>query len=210
MHRPSSAKGPRFAAARYPPRAGGGAQHRVGGEWFPPDTQRLAGGGAQHRAGGEWFPPETQRLGGGSTEPRAGRQGRPALESPSMDPQALVDAALGAREHAYAPYSKYRVGAAVLAESSRVYLGCNVENASYGLTVCAERAAVLSAVSTGERVVTALAVVTEDGATPCGACRQVLVEFCRDARVFVAKPDGTFRETTLAALLPQAFRRDSR
>ena len=124
-----------------------------------------------------------------------------------MDSQALIDAALKARAHAYAPYSKYQVGAAVLAGSGRIYSGCNVENVSYGLSVCAERVAMFKATSEGEREITALAVVTENGATPCGACRQVLVELGSIARVLIAKADGSFRESSALDLLPQAFGR---
>lgn len=125
-----------------------------------------------------------------------------------MDLQALIDAARKARAHAYAPYSKYQVGAAVLAGSGRMYSGCNVENVSYGLSVCAERVAIFKAVSEGEREIAALAVVTENGATPCGACRQVLFELGSIARVIISKSDGTFRESTLDDLLPDAFERE--
>lgn len=124
-----------------------------------------------------------------------------------MDPQALIEAAKGARDHAYAPYSKFRVGAAVLGASGRIYFGCNIENVSYGLTVCAERVAIFRAVTEGEREIVALAVVTESGATPCGACRQVLYEFGSIARTIVAKSDGSFREIGMEELLPQAFSR---
>ena len=124
-----------------------------------------------------------------------------------MDPQALIEAASRARAQAYAPYSKYPVGAAVLTGSGHIYSGCNVENVSYGLSVCAERVAIFKAISEGEREIAALAVVTENGATPCGACRQVLVELGSIARVLIAKADGSFRETTALELLPQAFGR---
>jgi len=122
-----------------------------------------------------------------------------------MDPKALIEAALSARAHAYAPYSKYQVGAAVLGKSGRVYPGCNVENASYGLSVCAERVAIFRAIAEGEPEITALAVVTENGATPCGACRQVLYEFGTAARVILAGKDGTFREVGIDNLLPDPF-----
>ena len=124
-----------------------------------------------------------------------------------MDPQALIDAARKARANAYAPYSKYQVGAAVLGGSGRIYSGCNVENVTYGLTVCAERVAIFRAVAEGEHEIAALAVVTENGATPCGACRQVLVELGSIARVLIANADGSFRETSALELLPQAFGR---
>lgn len=125
------------------------------------------------------------------------------------DGKDLVARAVEARGHAYAPYSAYPVGAAVVAGSGRVFTGANVENASFGLTVCAERAAVLAAVSAGERTIQALAVVTEDGAAPCGACRQVLLEFAsgEGMPVYLATPDGGTRETTMAALLPHPFTR---
>ncbi len=90
----------------------------------------------------------------------------------------LVARALAAREHAYAPYSKYPVGAAVLATSGRIYTGCNVENASYGLCICAERVATVKAVSEGDTLFRAIAIATADGGMPCGACRQFLSEFC--------------------------------
>jgi cytidine deaminase len=122
-----------------------------------------------------------------------------------MKPTDLVARALEARNHAYAPYSGYPVGAAVLTSSGNVFTGCNVENASFGLTVCAERVAILKAVSEGDTVVTALAVVTEGGATMCGACRQVLYEFGSEAKVYLADPSGTFRETDAKSVLPEAF-----
>ena len=99
-----------------------------------------------------------------------------------MDAQqrrALVEAALAARSLAYAPYSKFLVGAAVLTESGAIYAGCNVENASYGLTICAERVALCSAVAAGHRTLAAMAVATSGGGTPCGACRQFAAEFAR-------------------------------
>jgi cytidine deaminase len=97
------------------------------------------------------------------------------------------------------------VGAAVLTGSGRTFAAANIENASYGLTVCAERAAVIKAISEGETDLRILAVVTEDGATPCGACRQFLAEFGTGIRILIADSAGTVRETTLAALLPEAF-----
>jgi len=122
-----------------------------------------------------------------------------------MDPKALIEAAQSARAHAYAPYSTYHVGAAVLGGSGRIYSGCNVENTSYGLTVCAERVAILKAISEGEREIVALLVASENGATPCGACRQVLFEFGPTARVLLSGADGTQKELTLDDLLPDAF-----
>lgn len=122
-----------------------------------------------------------------------------------FDRQALIEQARVARERAYAPYSNYRVGAALLTASGRVYTGCNVENAVYPLTLCAERVAVSKAVSEGERAFVALAVVTENGGSPCGACRQTLREFGEDIVVIIADASGNFRETTVADLLPDSF-----
>jgi cytidine deaminase len=120
----------------------------------------------------------------------------------------LVAAARAARKRAYAPYSKFQVGAAVVDERGRVHVGCNVENASYGLTICAERNAVAAAVAAGARAVRGVAVVTptEPPGTPCGACRQVLAELARpDAPVFLAGPTGDAETTTVGALLPRGF-----
>lgn len=122
-----------------------------------------------------------------------------------MDKIDLVKNAGEARDAAYAPYSGYKVGAAVVTGSGRVFMAGNVENASYGLTVCAERVAILKAVSEGETVINALAVVTENAASPCGACRQVLQEFGKNATVYLGDSEGNIRETTLEALLPDPF-----
>lgn len=118
----------------------------------------------------------------------------------------LVEAARRARLNAYAPYSRYRVGAAVLADDGRVFTGCNVENSSFGLTVCAERNAVAAAVAAATRPL-AVAVVTASGdVAPCGACRQVLAEFSAVMPVFLAGPEGvTMRRSRLDELLPGAF-----
>jgi cytidine deaminase len=123
----------------------------------------------------------------------------------------LVESALQVREQAYAPYSGFPVGAALLAASGRVFTGCNVENASYPLTICAERAALFRAVSDGEREFEAIAVVSLTGATPCGACRQVLYEFGGpdgDLRVLVGDTAGSIRSFTIAELLPEVFTPD--
>lgn len=122
-----------------------------------------------------------------------------------MDAEGLVAEAMKARERAYAPYSNFAVGAALLTKSGRVYTGCNVENAAYGLSVCAERVALFKAVSAGERDFEAIAIVTETMATPCGACRQVLVEFNDDIRVIVANMKGERRIFTSGELLPHHF-----
>ena len=122
-----------------------------------------------------------------------------------MNPTELVDLARKARKRAYTPYSHYKVGAALLGKSGTVYTGCNVENASYSHTVCAERTAVLKAVSDGETEFEALAVVTRNGGSPCGACRQVLSEFSPELIIYIADKDGEYRTTTLKKLLPDSF-----
>jgi cytidine deaminase len=122
-----------------------------------------------------------------------------------IDREGLVRQAAAARARAYAPYSDYAVGAALLAESGRVYLGCNVENAVYPLVMCAERVAVFKAVCAGERRFRAIAVVTRNGGAPCGSCRQVLREFGEDTLVLIADADGNTRETSVAELLPDSF-----
>jgi cytidine deaminase len=130
------------------------------------------------------------------------------------DYAALRATALEMRSHAYAPYSHYRVGAAVRMGDGRIVGGCNVENASYGLCNCAERTAVFRAIAEGAPpVVTAVAVATEDGGSPCGACRQVLAEFAPPdgaaVPVLLLDRDGTVvRETTVQELLPLAFQLD--
>jgi len=123
--------------------------------------------------------------------------------------QALVQAARAARAHAYAPYSGYAVGAAVLTDDGQVVAGCNVENASYGLSLCAERVAVFSAIAAGARRLVAAAVCTPDGGTPCGACRQALLEFAdapESFAVWVVSPDRVIARYTLADLIPHGFR----
>ncbi len=118
----------------------------------------------------------------------------------------LLQLAQEAREKAYAPYSGYRVGAALLTSSGKTYTGCNVENAAYPDSLCAERVAVFKAVSEGEREFTAMAVVSSNGGPPCGSCRQVMAEFGLDSVVLIADELGKIhREATLAELLPGAF-----
>ncbi len=122
--------------------------------------------------------------------------------------QQLIAAACAVRDRAYVPYSRFRVGAALLSDDGRVFSGVNVENASYGLTVCAERNAVGRMISEGAQCIVAVAVCTDNGVAPCGACRQVLSEFVNhedDALVWIVDGQGEVRETTLAALLPDSF-----
>ncbi len=119
----------------------------------------------------------------------------------------LIVAARRARENAYAPFSKFRVGAALRAKSRKIYKGCNVENATYGLTVCAERVAVWNAISEGERDFDAIAIVadTDKLTPPCGACRQILWEFCGDIEIFLANLRGKVERCRLAELFPKPF-----
>ncbi|MEA3351995.1 MAG: cytidine deaminase [Chloroflexota bacterium] len=120
--------------------------------------------------------------------------------------QQLIRKALNARKMAYTPYSHYPVGAALLTKSGKIYTGVNVENAVYPLTMCAERVAVFKAVSEGEREFQAIAVVTDNGGSPCGSCRQVLAEFGLETQVFIADGDGNLiQEMIVADLLPHAF-----
>ncbi|WP_027350734.1 cytidine deaminase [Halotalea alkalilenta] len=123
--------------------------------------------------------------------------------------QALVTQAIEARRQAYMPYSSFAVGAAILSGDGEVFLGCNIENASYGLTNCAERTAVFKAVSSGQRRFKAVAVVADtlEPVSPCGACRQVLAEFCDEhTRILLANLSGQVRECGIDELLPGAFR----
>jgi len=125
------------------------------------------------------------------------------------DEQKLIDAARAAREKAYAPYSNFRVGAALRTKAGKIYSGCNIENASYGLTLCAERTAIFKAMSEGEREFDAIAVVcdTEKLTPPCGSCRQIIWEFCGDVPVILANLKGKVERDTAAKLLPRPFDR---
>lgn len=121
----------------------------------------------------------------------------------------LYKAAVDARENAYAPYSGYKVGAAVEDEQGRVWCGCNVENVSYGATICAERSAILKMVSEGGRSVRRLALITEDAGTPCGMCLQVILEFVADpaaVAIEMYNENGQKTSKTLQELLPFGFR----
>jgi len=123
-----------------------------------------------------------------------------------MNNEALVSAARSVREKAYAPYSHFSVGAALRTRSGRIFCGCNVENLSFGLTVCAERAAVFAAVAAGEKDFEAIAIVADSlqPVTPCGACRQVLAEFSADLQVCSENLHGQRYEATISELLPRA------
>jgi cytidine deaminase len=129
----------------------------------------------------------------------------------AVDWSRLIEAARDARERAYAPYSRFLVGAALLGSDGRIQVGCNVENASFGLTVCAERNAFFAAVASGQRAFAALALVTDVSppAMPCGACRQVLRELAPELPIVAANLAGQRVETTLAALLPASFGPDA-
>jgi cytidine deaminase len=120
--------------------------------------------------------------------------------------QSLIDLANEARQRAYVPYSKYRVGAALRTKSGRIFTGVNVENAVYPHTMCAERVAIFKAVSEGETEFEVIAVATDNGGTPCGGCRQVMAEFGLDTLVLIADGTGKLkREMTVSQLLPEAF-----
>lgn len=120
--------------------------------------------------------------------------------------QSLIDHAIAVSQHAYAPYSGYHVGAALLAEDGQIFTGCNVENATYPAGICAERSALVKAVSEGVRDFTAIAVVTRGGGTPCGICRQMLYEFAPNLRVIIADMNGTIHhDLSLKELLPYGF-----
>jgi cytidine deaminase len=129
--------------------------------------------------------------------------GRPNVK----EQDTLLAAAGAARENSHAPHSRFRVGAAVRGASGRIFGGCNIESASYGLGVCAERVAVLKAISEGERVIEAVAVVTDakSPTPPCGACRQVLWEFCGDVELVLATVKGQVELYRLSALFPRPF-----
>ncbi len=119
----------------------------------------------------------------------------------------LIAAARRVRRNAVAPYSKFQVGAALRARSRRIYKGCNVENATYGLTICAERVAVFKALSEGERDFDTIAIVADTGklTPPCGACRQILWEFCGDIEIYLANLAGKVERYRLSELFPKPF-----
>ena len=118
----------------------------------------------------------------------------------------LVEEALAAQVQARAPYSHYPVGAAVLTGSGKIFHGCNVESGAYGTTICAERVAIFAALAAGETELSALAVITRDGGTPCGACRQVIFEQCGEIPIYIASNDGNAVQAfTTGELLPKPF-----
>jgi cytidine deaminase len=122
----------------------------------------------------------------------------------------LIQAAREVRKHAYAPYSNYKVGVALQDEQGRIHTGVNVENVSYGATICAERSAVTKMITDGGHRVTALALVTKDGGTPCGICLQVLSEFCSpETSVVMVTEGGQIRQLTFAQLMPSPFASDT-
>lgn len=128
-----------------------------------------------------------------------------------MEIEQLVEESKKARAHAYVPYSKFPVGAALLAENGTVYHGCNIENSAYSMTNCAERTAFFKAISEGVLSFKALAVIgdTDGPISPCGACRQVIAEFCEGTMpVYLANLEGNIQETTVAELLPGAFSKE--
>ena len=127
-----------------------------------------------------------------------------------MNSKDLVELAIKAKENAYVPYSNFRVGAALLTKNGKVYTGCNIENASYGATNCAERTAIFKAVSEGEREFEAIAINadTDDMTFPCGICRQVIIEFSRDIKLYISNKSGEYKEYSIGELLPGAFTSD--
>ncbi len=134
-----------------------------------------------------------------------------SLTGTAIDKQTvnkLIASAIKAQQMAYAPYSKFRVGAALLTADGQIITGCNVENSAYGLCNCAERTAIFKAVSEGQRAFRAIAIVGDSDApcAPCGACRQVMVEFAPQMQVIMANPKGEFEAMTAAELLPKFFK----
>ncbi|RKD29478.1 cytidine deaminase [Thermohalobacter berrensis] len=123
-----------------------------------------------------------------------------------MDKKLLIKKALEAKEKAYSPYSGFKVGAALLTKSGKIFTGCNIENASYTPTICAERTAIAKAVSDGEREIVAIAITGDSEWTyPCGVCRQVIREFGNNAIIIITKSEEEYREYTLSELFPYSF-----
>lgn len=127
-----------------------------------------------------------------------------------MDINELINKAKNAREHSYSPYSGFKVGAALKTKNEMVFTGCNIENSSYGLSICAEQEAIFKAISAGERDLDTIAVVTDSDklTTPCGACRQVMWEFSKDMTIVVANLKGEKKEFKIKELLAHPFGKD--
>jgi cytidine deaminase len=128
-----------------------------------------------------------------------------------MDINELINKAKNAREHSYSPYSRFKVGAALKTKNGMVFTGCNIENSSYSLSICAEREAIFKAISAGERDLDTIAIVTDSDklTTPCGACRQVMWEFSKDMTVVVANLKGGKKEFKIKELLAHPFGKDT-
>ena len=123
-----------------------------------------------------------------------------------MDNKTLIKSAFEAREKSYSPYSNFKVGAALLTREGKVFLGCNVENAGYTSTICAERTAIVKAVSEGYRDFIRIAIVgSEDGTYPCGVCRQTMREFNKDLEIVIARSESDYEEYTLEEIFPNSF-----
>ncbi len=124
-----------------------------------------------------------------------------------MNINELINNAIKAREHSYSPYSKFKVGAALKTKNGKVFTGCNIENSSYGLSICAEREAVFKAISSGEKDLDTIVVVTDSNKliTPCGACRQVIWEFSKDLTIVVANLKGKKKKFKIKELLAHPF-----
>lgn len=123
--------------------------------------------------------------------------------------EQLIEQAIKMRDRAIAPYSDYKVGSAVLTKSDKIFGGCNIESSSYGLTCCAERIAIYNAISSGHTQFKALAVATNNGGKPCGACRQVIWDICGEITIYTTDSSGNINNTTSKEFLPNAFDRDS-
>ncbi|MGB9840495.1 cytidine deaminase [Thermovenabulum sp.] len=131
-----------------------------------------------------------------------------SIQDLTIKERDLISKALEAKDKAYAPYSKFKVGAAILTKEGKIYTGCNIENASFGLTVCAERVALFKALSEGERRIETLAVIADvdEPVSPCGACRQVILELAKGAKILLSNKDGSrVIKTTPEELLPYGF-----
>ncbi|MCK4595802.1 cytidine deaminase [candidate division WOR-3 bacterium] len=122
-----------------------------------------------------------------------------------MEIESIIEKAKKARENAYAPYSGIKIGTAILTKSGKTFTGCNIENASYGLTICAEMVAIANAISEGEREFELLVITSDDFVYPCGACRQVLIEFSGDIKIILVNEKGDIIDTTIKKLLPHPF-----